>query len=212
MGTSCKFLCLDILIETKQHDPKGSGKTEFLSRFINWYILNFVKCNGLTDLMIGVTAFTNTSILNLLKRIEDIQKQYGLEDLFSIIFATYDTNEDSESNIKYVKWRESLTVVNKLKKESGIRVFIMGATVYSWNNIKDNWRSFKGCRIMLIDEGSQLLVSDALLAIRCLSFPRCRLIVAGDHMVRCISFFFSYRHSHASSSNWVQFWQTTILN
>ncbi|RCH95017.1 hypothetical protein CU097_007720 [Rhizopus azygosporus] len=177
---SLQFEVIDT--ETKLHDPKGSGKTEFLSRFINWYILNFVRCNGLTDLMIGVTAFTNASILNLLKRIEDIQKQYGLEDLFSIIFATYDTKEDSESAIKYVKWRESLTVVNKLKKESGIRVFVIGATVYSWNNIKDNWKSFKGCRMMLIDEGSQLLVSDALLAIKCLSFPRCRLIVAGDHM------------------------------
>ncbi|CAO3658386.1 unnamed protein product [Rhizopus microsporus] len=184
MSSSQKAIATSIIQRRLQiiWGPPGSGKTEFLSRFINWYILNFVRCNGLTDLMIGVTAFTNASILNLLKRIEDIQKQYGLEDLFSIIFATYDTKEDSESAIKYVKWRESLTVVNKLKKESGIRVFVIGATVYSWNNIKDNWKSFKGCRMMLIDEGSQLLVSDALLAIKCLSFPRCRLIVAGDHM------------------------------
>lgn len=135
--------------------------------------------------MIGITAFTNDAIINLLKRIELIQKRHGFEDLFSILFVTYQKDpQSSESDITYVKWQESITAVNKLKKNHGIRIFVMGTTVYSWNNIKDKWKTFKGCEMMIVDESSQLLVSDALLAIACLSRPHGKLIIAGDHMVR----------------------------
>ncbi|KAG0744491.1 hypothetical protein G6F23_005167 [Rhizopus arrhizus] len=163
--------------------PPGSGKTEFLALFINWYIKCFIDHNGSKDLLIGITAFTNDAIINLLKRIELIQKRHGFEDLFSILFVTYQKDpQSSESDITYVKWQESITAVNKLKKNHGIRIFVMGTTVYSWNNIKDKWKTFKGCEMMIVDESSQLLVSDALLAIACLSRPHGKLIIAGDHM------------------------------
>ncbi|CAO3701516.1 unnamed protein product [Rhizopus stolonifer] len=162
--------------------PPGSGKTEFLSLFINWYIQCFVSCNGPKDLLIGITAFTNDAIINLLKRIEVIQRRHGLESLFSIIFGTYRTIEPEGSDILHVKWQESITAINKLKKHQGIRIFVMGTTIYSWNNIKNKWKSFKGCDMMIIDESSQLLVPDALLAIQCLSRPHGKLIIAGDHM------------------------------
>ncbi|KAF1797417.1 hypothetical protein V8B55DRAFT_1516331 [Mucor lusitanicus] len=169
--------------------PPGSGKTEFLALFINWYIKCFSDqhANKGKELMIGVTAFTRDAIVNLLKRIEKVQRQHGLGDLFSIMYVNKDGGEaleGSSSSIMCVEWKDSIKTINKLKKATPIKIYVVGATVWGWDRIRNNWKRFKqkGCDIMILDESTQLLVSDAILAIACLSKPSGKLIVAGDHM------------------------------
>ncbi|KAK4516584.1 uncharacterized protein ATC70_011559 [Mucor velutinosus] len=167
--------------------PPGSGKTEFLALFINWYIkcFNDQHANKSKELMIGVTAFTRDAIVNLLKRIEKVQQQHGLSDLFSIMYVNKDGGEALEgSNIMCVEWKDSIKTINKLKKATSIKIYVVGATVWGWDRIRSNWKRFKqkGCDIMILDESTQLLVSDAILAIACLSKPNGKLIIAGDHM------------------------------
>ncbi|KAL9556985.1 hypothetical protein MBANPS3_001622 [Mucor bainieri] len=170
--------------------PPGSGKTEFLALFINWYIKCFTDqhANKGKELMIGVTAFTRDAIVNLLKRIEKVQQQHGLGDLFSIMYVNKDGGQaldsSSSSSIMCVEWKDSIKTINKLKKATPIKIYVVGATVWGWDRIRNNWKRFKqkGCDMMILDESTQLLVSDAILAIACLSKPNGKLIVAGDHM------------------------------
>ncbi|CAO3628959.1 unnamed protein product [Mucor fragilis] len=182
--------------------PPGSGKTEFLALFINWYIKCFSDqhANKSRELMIGVTAFTRDAIVNLLKRIEKVQQQHGLSGLFSIMYVNKDGGEalEGSSSIMCVEWKDSIKTINKLKKATPINIYVVGATVWGWDRIRNNWKRFKqkGCDIMILDESTQLLVSDAILAIACLSKPNGKLIVAGDHMVTFIMQCTSYTHTH----------------
>ncbi|CAB5368504.1 unnamed protein product [Rhizophagus irregularis] len=60
---------------------------------------------------------------------------------------------------------------------------VIGNTVWDWFKVRKSWNSgWVGCDIMIIDEGSQLLVSDASIAIECLNPKTGKLIVARDHM------------------------------
>ncbi|KAI8967276.1 hypothetical protein BDF20DRAFT_901567 [Mycotypha africana] len=169
--------------------PPGSGKTEFLALFINWYIKCWKNQVGNTDknLTIGVTAFTRNAIINLLKRIEKVQHHHGFDDEFSIMYVTEpewdDTQFGEASNIIDSEWNTSLTVVNRIRRNTPIKIFVIGATVWSWNKMRCKWKTFDktGCKMMILDESTQLLVPDALLAIACLS-KRGKLIIAGDHM------------------------------
>ncbi|CEP09052.1 hypothetical protein [Parasitella parasitica] len=170
--------------------PPGSGKTEFLALFINWYIKCFSDqhANQGKDLLIGVTAFTREAIVNLLKRVEKVQQQHGLGALFTVVYVDKDGGSvkvlPGSSRIVNVEWKNSITVINKLKKATSVNIYVVGATVWGWDRIRNNWKRFKrqGCDMMILDESTQLLVSDAILALACLSRPTGKLIVAGDHM------------------------------
>ncbi|GBC27532.2 AAA family ATPase [Rhizophagus irregularis DAOM 181602=DAOM 197198] len=60
---------------------------------------------------------------------------------------------------------------------------VIGSTVCDWFKVRKSWNSgWVGCDIMIIDEGSQLLVSDASIAIECLNPKTGKLIVVRDHM------------------------------
>ncbi|KAI7908098.1 P-loop containing nucleoside triphosphate hydrolase protein [Cokeromyces recurvatus] len=184
MSTSQKDISISALKKRLQivWGPPGSGKTEFLALFTNWYIKCLTEENKDRSLMIGVTAFTNDAILNLLKRIEKIQKRHELQDLFSIICVNSSKITDLSSKIIYTAWKDSITVKNKLQKTTPIKVYIIGATVWGWGKIRDKWKRFEKLDMLIIDESSQLLVSDALLAISCLKQPSGKLIIAGDHL------------------------------
>ncbi|RGB34333.1 hypothetical protein C1646_668610 [Rhizophagus diaphanus] len=58
---------------------------------------------------------------------------------------------------------------------------VIGGTAWDWYKLRRTFKSLE-CNIIIIDEGSQLLVSDAILAIECLNPKTEKLIVAGDHM------------------------------
>ncbi|CAO3639118.1 unnamed protein product [Mucor hiemalis] len=167
--------------------PPGSGKTEFLALFVNWYIQCFAESNPPSkDLIIGVTAFTRDAIYNLLKRIEKVQKRHEFEDLFSIIYVHSKENDktfEPDSNMIGCTWDKSFSTIRAMKKnEAKGKIYVMGATVWSWERIRGKWKTFSGCDIMILDESTQVLVSDALLAIACVKRPNGKLIVAGDHM------------------------------
>ncbi|KAI7889188.1 uncharacterized protein EV154DRAFT_424222 [Mucor mucedo] len=184
MSPSQKDISANILEKRLQiiWGPPGSGKTEFLALFVNW----FIQCSSKKDILIGVTAFTRDAIFNLLKRIEKIQKRHGFTNLFSIIYVHGPTNDktfDDDSNMIGCTWDKSYSLIRGMNKdEAKPNIYVMGATVWSWDKIRTKWKTFKGCDMLILDESTQVLVSDALLAIACLKRPNGKLIIAGDHM------------------------------
>lgn len=112
--------------------------------------------------MIGVTAFTRDAIVNLLKRIEKVQQQHGLSDVFSIMYVNKDGSEALKgSSIMCVEWKDSIKNINKLKKATSIKIYVVGATVWGWDRIRNNWKRFKqkGCDMMILDESTQVSLS-----------------------------------------------------
>ncbi|KAI8373339.1 hypothetical protein BD560DRAFT_394681 [Blakeslea trispora] len=188
MSSSQKHIAANIFKKRLQiiWGPPGSGKTEFLALFVNWYLKCFRDCaeNKKKKLMIGVTAFTREAILNLLKRIEKVQDRHNFRDLFSILYVCDGPSNalSSDSGILCERWDRSITTVNKIRKDDPSRIFVVGATAWKWNKIREKWKRFEGCSMMIVDESTQLLVSDAMLAVACLKQPTGKLIVAGDHM------------------------------
>ncbi|PKY29828.1 P-loop containing nucleoside triphosphate hydrolase protein [Rhizophagus irregularis] len=153
--------------------PPGSGKTHFLALFTTWY-LSTVKTS---NYIVGVTAFTRAAIENLLDRISTVQKKHHKINDFSIIYLVNDLNKPS-TGTKYKV--EDLPNINDI----GIpgKPIVIGGTVWDWFKVRKKWKSdWAGCDIMIIDEGSQLLVSDASIPIECINPYTGKLIVAGDH-------------------------------
>lgn len=112
------------------------------------------------DLLIGVTAFTRDAIFHLLKRIEKVQKRHGFQDLFEIIYV-YGTEKDQKldpnSNIIRCSWDQSYTKIRAMNKdETKRRIYVMGATVWSWEKIRNKWKAFQYCDMMLLDESTQV--------------------------------------------------------
>ncbi|RGB34330.1 P-loop containing nucleoside triphosphate hydrolase protein [Rhizophagus diaphanus] len=170
MSPSQKEISEDLLKKRLQivWGPPGSGKTQFLALFITWYLSMLPK---LTDTnrkyVIGVTAFTKEAIANLLERISCTRKYYNRFTIFSMI-----------GNMKGddIKVCEGEDLSKKIARYKG--PVVIGGTVWDWYKLRKTVK----CDIMMIDEGSQLLFSDAILAIECLNPRTGKLIVAGDHM------------------------------
>ncbi|KAI7879184.1 P-loop containing nucleoside triphosphate hydrolase protein [Lichtheimia hyalospora FSU 10163] len=158
--------------------PPGSGKTEFLALFINWYIMHLFKETSSSDpFIIGVTAFTRHAIMNLLQRIATVRQRHDCTDSFTII--SMEGYENSHENNEMIQCKAK-DLKKRIKTHKG--PLVIGGTVWDWYKIKSEWRTWQGCNMMIIDESSQLLVSDAAVAVDCLNQKQGRLIIAGDHM------------------------------
>lgn len=111
-------------------------------------------------MIIGVTAFTRDAIFNLLKRIEKVQKRHGFTDVFSIIYVHPKENDrdfEPDSNMIGCAWDKSFSTIRAMKKDGTKRnIFVMGATVWSWERIRGKWKTFSGCDIMILDESTQV--------------------------------------------------------
>ncbi|PKK40814.1 hypothetical protein RhiirC2_805301, partial [Rhizophagus irregularis] len=97
------------------------------------------------------------AIKNLLDRISTVQKQH------------HKTTDDSKKNhfngIKKCRAWSLWSIIGINDKPT-----VIGNTVWDWFKVRKSWNSgWVGCDIMIIDEGSQLLVSDASIAIECLN-------------------------------------------
>lgn len=107
-------------------------------------------------MVIGITACTREAIVHLLKRIEKVQKEHGMEDLFSILYVASQSPFDGDSSILTESYDKVLTKKNKIKKESSIRVFVVGATVWHWVKVLKSRKRFLGCDMMILDESTQV--------------------------------------------------------
>lgn len=125
-----------------------------MALFVNWYI----QCCSDKDILIGVTAFTRDTIYNLLKRIEKVQKRHGNQ--FSIIYVHGPTNDktfDKNSDMIGCPWDKSFSLIRAMNKDETIRnIYVMGATVWSWDKIRTKWKTFKGCDMLILDESTQV--------------------------------------------------------
>ncbi|CAG8510864.1 10605_t:CDS:10, partial [Dentiscutata erythropus] len=149
--------------------PPGSGKTHFLAtKVIPWLV------EKKENTIIGITANTNTAIDNLLKRIGvQKQKHNKMNDFLLLRMNTSSSRSSNSNDIKFYKPEE----LGEIIKYAG-KPIVVGGTIWVWHKIHKN----KYCDIMIIDEGSQLLVSDACVALECLNQANGKLIIAGDHM------------------------------
>ncbi|CAH1760618.1 8372_t:CDS:10, partial [Entrophospora sp. SA101] len=165
--------------------PPGSGKTHFLALFINWYLSTIKpKPTGKNkNFIIGITAFTRVAIDNLLKRVAKVQNDLNKMCNFDIIRLINKSNEQPPSDMFECQAGKLFTNISKNKIGSSGRPIVVGGTVWDWLKVKKGFNnSWSGCDIFVIDEGSQLLASDASIVVECLNYDNGRLIVAGDHM------------------------------
>ncbi|CAG8644517.1 16059_t:CDS:2, partial [Dentiscutata heterogama] len=169
--------------------PPGSGKTHFLALFITWY-LTAIKpqpSGNNKNFIIGITAFTRTAIDNLLERIARIKDMKQADFLLARMVS--ELNDDS--SLDDVEDYKAEKLQKKLEKKPQRKVarsnipdkpIVIGGTVWDWFKFRKNWEDWTGCDIMIIDEGSQLLASDACVVIENLNPRHGKLIIAGDHM------------------------------
>ncbi|RIB13284.1 hypothetical protein C2G38_1747950 [Gigaspora rosea] len=154
--------------------PPGSGKTHFLALFVTWYLTEVIPLlrEKKANTIIGITANTNTTIDNLLERISVVQKRMNKTDDFLLVRMTTRSTRPSNSNdITYCTPQE-------LNFKDAYKHTVVGGTIWDWHKIYDKQK----IDIMIIDEGSQLLVANACVALECLNQTHGKLIIAGDHM------------------------------
>ncbi|CEG67042.1 hypothetical protein RMATCC62417_03522 [Rhizopus microsporus] len=164
-------------------------RRQFLARFINWYISNFMEHNQSKGLVIGVAANSNDSTLKLLEEVEKVQKQSETIKSFSIIYVGTLPRELDKSNIKHPPKVEIF--------DKGVTV--VGAKFSNWKYAK-KWENFSNCKMMIIDDGSKMYVHDALLPLGCLLSTHCKLIVAGDINHNQSPFSYDYYRTSTSDS------------
>ncbi|CAG8650801.1 7680_t:CDS:10, partial [Acaulospora colombiana] len=165
--------------------PPGSGKTQFLSLFLTWYLTSMrPKPTGNNkNFIVGITAFTRAAIDNLLERIAKVQKEKYKTSEFTLVRLVKNHNKNIMNNIDECR-AESLPK-KMLDSKIGIpgKPIVVGGTVWDWSKVRKEWKkNSTWSDILIIDEGSQLLVSDACIALESLNPISGRLIVAGDHM------------------------------
>lgn len=134
---------------------QGSGKTEFLALFINWYIMHLFKETSSKDrFIIGVTAFTRHAIMNLLQRIATVRQRHSCTDSFTIISmkGSDDSHEVNTNEMIQCKAKD----LKKTIKSTSKGPLVVGGTVWDWYKVKNEWRTWKGCSMMIIDESSQV--------------------------------------------------------
>ncbi|KAI9243296.1 P-loop containing nucleoside triphosphate hydrolase protein [Phascolomyces articulosus] len=161
--------------------PPGSGKTEFLALFINWYITHLHNHKNGKPFIIGVTAFTRHAIINLLKRIALVQTRHqASKNLFTIIYMESSSSgnraTDGLGDAVHCKADQ---ISKHMPREGAV---VIGGTVWDWHKVQKKPKLKLACDMMIIDESSQLLVPDAAIVINCLDAKEGRLIIAGDHM------------------------------
>ncbi|KAG2188163.1 hypothetical protein INT44_000914 [Umbelopsis vinacea] len=192
--------------------PPGSGKTHFLALFVVWYLTYFAD----KSVRIGITAYTRAAVHNLLLRIAQVQRQRGGANFSLISMVRKVPKEPVEGMIS--------CQASSLNRHLGKGAAVIGGTVWDWSKVRQTWPSEAGCDIFIIDEASQLLVSDAAIGIEMLKHRDGRLIVAGDHMVSSTDFLGDFflgkgsRHDFGPSTiqlkdNWrmVRFTQLTDI-
>ncbi|KAG2217331.1 hypothetical protein INT45_010780 [Circinella minor] len=167
--------------------PPGSGKTEFLALFINWYITHLHDHKSGKPFIIGVTAFTRHAIINLLKRIALVRARHKRSNTtteksdlsFDIVAMESASNTDAVDGLSDAVRCKADQIGKHLPKKGAA---VVGGTVWDWHKVQKKPKLNLSCDIMIIDESSQLLVPDAAIAINCLDASKGRLIIAGDHM------------------------------
>ncbi|CAG8439802.1 2567_t:CDS:10 [Acaulospora morrowiae] len=166
--------------------PPGSGKTHFLSLFLTWYLTSMRPrpAGNNRNFIVGITAFTRAAIDNLLERISKVQKEKHRTSEFTLVRMVKDPKKKvANEDISDLKAEHLPRKIADSKIGIPGKPIVIGGTVWDWHKVRKEWKNkWAGCDILIIDEGSQLLVSDASIVLECLNPIEGRLIVAGDHM------------------------------
>ncbi len=158
--------------------PPGTGKTHTVAHILGAYALAAQAAKK--PLRILVTAFTHHAIVNVLRNLAELAREYKLEpDALSIVKLRGSgsaAHDELPSNVELID-DEDLEL--SLQRES--LCVVAGATV---------WGAYKGMKkaggvirpwfdVVLVDEASQMRLPDALVAFGS-SKPYSNIILAGD--------------------------------
>ncbi|OZJ05497.1 hypothetical protein BZG36_01895 [Bifiguratus adelaidae] len=168
--------------------PPGSGKTRFLSVFVDWYARNIAQAEvqRAEPVIIAVTAYTRSAIHHLLRQIINRQASQVCSDykVLEMVRETKKAEAGCEDGLSPTAVTcKAIQLQKRVEKlfAKGISVVVIGGTVWDWQKVQKHWLGWKGADVGIIDEGSQLLSADAIVFMAAMS-KDARLIVAGDHL------------------------------
>ncbi|WP_394903227.1 AAA domain-containing protein [Clostridium butyricum] len=147
--------------------PPGSGKTYFLAGTLLCWLehcrIENIQCRIL------ISAFTHAAIENCLKKVVDMNKEivWKENNIYKLDSLKVFTNGIQSINTNDCNY--------KLKENR----CIIGATVYAIEKVLKTSLEETPFDVVVIDEGSQMRISDSLLAISRLK-ENGRLLIAGD--------------------------------
>lgn len=137
-----------------------------------------------------LTAFTHTAINNLVARVarlhEQIAPHKGSGHLIRplVLYRLRDPSATQTKGVTVVEPAD-LVKLQQPQDENNDIIRVVCGTVWQIRRAshpKTGVDYMRNVQMLMIDEGSQLLATDAIHAIECLDPERGRLIVAGDHL------------------------------
>jgi hypothetical protein len=154
--------------------PPGTGKTTYLASLMIRWVQYYISTQQ--DFHIIVTAFTKNAIFGLMETFKAHYTAWKAVNLgpqwpefTKMCFYVYRTADDSPEELGL----GSCCTKNKLP--TGKHLIFCG-TIHQLARLQD-WKT----NLLIIDEGSQMLLVDALIPLSLLHVTG-RLIVAGDHL------------------------------
>ncbi|PYS80602.1 MAG: hypothetical protein DMF67_19865 [Acidobacteria bacterium] len=158
--------------------PPGTGKTHTVAHILVGYALAAQAAKS--PLRILVTAFTHHAIVNVLRKLAELTRDYNLApDALSIVKLTGSGSAADYELPASVEFIADEDLETNLQREA--RCIVVGGTV---------WSAYKGMKksggvirpwfdVVLVDEASQMRLPDALVAFGA-SKPHSNIILAGD--------------------------------
>ena len=162
--------------------PPGTGKTYALS----WMALGNMEARRISDLpcRVLVTAFTLNAIGNLLDAVAEKAAAY-LNHPLDILFLGNAPASGLSSGVEHLPLRGRRAVDNVSERLRAPQL-VVGCTVWTLERMLSNGlgenndgRTAPIFDLVCIDEASQLIVSQGLMALAAMR-PGCRVLVAGD--------------------------------
>jgi DNA replication ATP-dependent helicase Dna2 len=147
--------------------PPGTGKTHFLAIAV----LSLIEAHrqAKEPFHVLLTAFTHTAINNLLLKIRDLQEE---QSIVKGDFAVRKAADDPSSPVRTINPKDIQGFCNRFD------LAVVGATVWQARKASPEETSYD---LVVIDEGSQLKVTEAALAARRVATGG-RLLIAGDDL------------------------------
>ncbi|MBO0932543.1 bifunctional RecB family nuclease/DEAD/DEAH box helicase [Fibrella aquatilis] len=157
--------------------PPGTGKTFTVAHMLLCYAIAAKLQQRPTRIL--VTAFTHHAIVNVLNKTIELASRYGIgSDVLAVLKVQASGDNTADDEIADQSKISDEGVADQIQSETPC--VIIGSTVWGiYKAIKEQGIPQHWFDVVLIDEASQMKLSDALLALAA-SKPTVSLVLAGD--------------------------------
>eukprot|EP00026_Physarum_polycephalum_P002955 Phypoly_transcript_02964.p1 GENE.Phypoly_transcript_02964~~Phypoly_transcript_02964.p1 ORF type:complete len:860 (+),score=170.77 Phypoly_transcript_02964:192-2582(+) len=161
--------------------PPGTGKTNYLSiSLLHWLQ---AAISSTPDFLVIVTAFTKHAIRELLRSLRvHYQKWVDSTQEKWPTFADLCTFAVSEFEDREAHKEGGYTLLSEPKDFAIGGIQILCGTVHQLAKYRERMVMRGGADMLIIDEGSQMLLADAAIPISLLNKLNGRMVIAGDHL------------------------------